>query len=110
MFAPKSFRSWDHWDKSFFLDRQPAGTGRRHRNTDHTAEGGGATRVSQDWKYRRSPTYQPKKWRHMGISPGDEWGGMAPWGVPFGLPRGDIGLPFSLAPGLVGLEVSVDDA
>src|SRR5258708_38245880 len=60
MFEAKSFRSWDHWDKSFFLDRQPAGTGRRHRNTVHTAEGGCATRVSQDRKYRLSPPVSPK--------------------------------------------------
>jgi len=91
MFGAKSFRSWDHWDKSFFLDRQPAprhagagGTGHRHRNTDHTAEDVCHTGMAGSRLPGQSPPYQSKKWGHMGISPGDEWGRMGMNGTPPG--------------------------
>src|SRR5258708_35431419 len=71
MFGGKPFRSWDHWDKSFFLDRQPAprhagagGTGRRHRNTDHTAEGA-STPTSQN-RACRGPRAVPHGCRRIG--------------------------------------------
>src|SRR5258708_16043522 len=89
MFGAKSFRSWDHWDKSFFLDRQPAprhagagGTGHRHRNTDHTAEDVCHTGMAGSGLPGQSPPHQSKKRGNMGGSPSHESGRMWKYATP----------------------------
>src|SRR5258708_40245343 len=97
MFGAKSFRSWDHWDKSFFwIDSQPGqvaviGTQitqprappPQQAKTGLAGDPGlchtGCRRIGNT---ACPHPISPKKWGHMGISPGDEWGRMGMNGTP----------------------------